>query len=104
MDYDMEIALIASQSGATPRRVRAQLEKSGEMDILRNQIIERKVIDRILEKAKFQEVPFEMPGITDEAMDRAVTTEEESDESDIAEVSEEDAKAAAREEAEGEHS
>ncbi len=104
MDYDMEIALIASQSGATPRRVRAQLEKSGEMDILRNQIIERKVIDRILEKAKFQEVPFEMPGITDEAMDRAVTTEQESDESDIAEVSEEDAKAAAREEAEGEHS
>jgi hypothetical protein len=37
-------------------------------------------------------------------MDRAVTTEQESDESDIAEVSEEDAKAAAREEAEGEHS
>ena len=57
-DYDAEIMLIAAQSDESPRRVRAQLEKSGNMDVLRNQIIERKVIDLILENAKFKEVPF----------------------------------------------
>ena len=58
-DYDVEIALIAAQSNTTPRRVRAQIEKAGEMDILRNQIIERKVINMISESATFVEVPFE---------------------------------------------
>jgi len=59
-DYDVEIALIAAQSNSSPRRVRAQIEKAGEMDILRNQIIERKVINLISESATFKEVPFEM--------------------------------------------
>ncbi|MDR0522394.1 MAG: trigger factor [Planctomycetaceae bacterium] len=58
-DYDTEVALIAAQSGQSPRRVRAQIEKSGEMDILRNQIIERKVIAMINANALFSEVPFE---------------------------------------------
>ncbi len=44
-DYDAEIRLIAAQSGESVRRVRAQLEKRDLMDILRNQIIERKTID-----------------------------------------------------------
>ena len=34
--------------------MRARLEKGGAMDVLRNQIIERKVIDLILEHAQFQ--------------------------------------------------
>ncbi|HEY4232523.1 MAG TPA: trigger factor, partial [Lacipirellulaceae bacterium] len=34
-DYDKEIFLIAAQSGESPRRVRAQLEKRGLMDVLR---------------------------------------------------------------------
>jgi len=58
-DYDVEVALIAAQSGSSPRRVRAQIEKAGEMDILRNQIIERKVINLISQSAVFVEVPFE---------------------------------------------
>jgi trigger factor len=58
-DYDTEVALIAAQSGSSPRRVRAQIEKAGEMDILRNQIIERKVINLIAQHATFTEVPFE---------------------------------------------
>ena len=58
-DYETEIALIAAQHGVSPRRVRAQIEKSGDMDILRNQIIERKVINMINENATFVEVPFE---------------------------------------------
>jgi len=68
-DYEAEIRLIAAQSSESPRRVRARLEKSGSMDVLRNQIIERKVIERILESAKFKEVPYEFRR-TDESVRR----------------------------------
>jgi trigger factor len=60
-DYDSEIALLALQSGETPRRIRAQLEKRGLMDVLRNQIIERKVIGLVQENARFDDEPFELP-------------------------------------------
>jgi len=59
-DYDSEIAMIAQQTNESPRRVRARLEKQGSMDVLRNQIIERKVIDLILANAQFKEVPYEI--------------------------------------------
>jgi trigger factor len=68
-DYDAEIRLIAAQSGESVRRVRAQLEKRDLMDILRNQIIERKTIDLILSHAKFKEVAFELEEIDTEAVD-----------------------------------
>jgi len=55
-DYEAEIKLIAEQSDESPRRVRARLEKGGGMDALRNQIVERKVIEQILEHAKFTDV------------------------------------------------
>lgn len=51
-DYEKEIALIAEQTDASPRRVRAQLEKSGQMDAIRNQIIERQVIAKIAAAGK----------------------------------------------------
>src|SRR5690606_32326266 len=54
-DYDKEIFLIAAQSGESPRRVRAQLEKRGLMDVLRNQIVERKVLELVQSHAKFQD-------------------------------------------------
>lgn len=46
-DYDKEVELIAEQDDSSPRRIRARLEKSGQMDAIRNQIIEREVINRI---------------------------------------------------------
>jgi len=70
-DYETEIRLIAAQSGETPRRVRARLEKSGRWDVLRNQIVERKVIDLILANAQFKEVPYEPETTVAEAVDRA---------------------------------
>ena len=70
-DYTREITLIAYQSGESPRRVRARLEKSGSMDVLRNQIIERKVIEKILAEAEFTEVPFEFEATQAEAIDQA---------------------------------
>ncbi|GHT23940.1 trigger factor [Planctomycetales bacterium] len=88
-DYDTEIALIAAQSGQSPRRVRAQIEKSGESDILRNQIIERKVLNLINENAQFVEVPFVWEKPEEEALDWAAAGDPEA----IAEVEAEDLKA-----------
>jgi trigger factor len=70
-DYDAEINLIAYQSGESPRRVRARMEKGGSMDVLRNQIIERKVIDLILANASFKETPYEFRRTDEEAIDQA---------------------------------
>ena len=77
-DYEEEIALIAEQSGETPRRIRARLEKAGQMDVLRNQIIERKVIDRILAHAHFRDVPWEPSGMEAEAIDWSAGGEDKS--------------------------
>jgi len=70
-DYEMEIRLLAAQGDETPRRVRARLEKSGGMDVLRNQIIERKVVERILSHAKFKDVPWQPEETGAEAVDWA---------------------------------
>ena len=71
-DYDAEIKAIAAQSGESPRRVRASLERKGLMDVLRNQIIERKTIDLVTSKAEFKDIPFEFPKPDAEAIDHAV--------------------------------
>ena len=60
-DFDREIELMADQSDESARRVRARLEKRGLMDTLRNQIVERKVIDLITSHATFKEIPFTPP-------------------------------------------
>jgi trigger factor len=86
-DYETEIALISAQSNVSPRRVRAKLEKDGDLDILRNQIVERKVIELIAQSATFKEVPFEMDAADEEGVDFAVSGET------INEASEEDLKA-----------
>ena len=95
-DYDTEIMLIAAQQGETPRKIRAQLEKRNEMDILRNQIIERKVLDLIFSKATFTEVPYEIEGVTEEGIDHAAA----GGDADIHEATEDDLRAANREAAE----
>ena len=58
-DYDEEIRLISEQSDMPERRVRARLEKQGQMDALRNQIVERKVIEMVVEAAKVKEEKVE---------------------------------------------
>jgi trigger factor len=71
-DYDEEIRAIAAQAGESPRRVRASLERRGLMDVLRNQIIERKTVDLITSQASFKDVPFEFEKPDAEAIDHAV--------------------------------
>ncbi len=50
-DYDQEIDLISENASTSPRKIRARLEKTGQMDALRNQIIERKVIEMVTAEA-----------------------------------------------------
>ena len=57
-DYEVEINRIAMQKNDSPRRVRAQLERSGQMDSLRNMIVEGKVIALITENATFEATPY----------------------------------------------
>lgn len=71
-DYDEEIRAIAAQTSESPRRVRANLEKRGLMDVLRNQIIERKTISLIESQASFTDVPFEFEKPDADAIDHAV--------------------------------
>ena len=61
-DYDHEIAMIAMNTNENPRRVRARMEKQGQLDTLRNQIIERKVIDLIQGEAEFTDVSLDEDG------------------------------------------
>ena len=70
-DYEKEIFLMAMQSGESPRRVRAQLEKRGLMDVLRNQIIERKVLELVQSEAKFKDEPYEPQTMDTEAISMA---------------------------------
>lgn len=85
-DYDAEIALIAMQSGESPRRVRAQLQKRGLMDTLRNQIVERKVIKMILDTATFKDVPYKTDTEEAEAIDQAAGGGEDDEDQAIPEA------------------
>ncbi|EMI52628.1 trigger factor [Rhodopirellula sallentina] len=58
-EFETEIQLIAEQSDSSPRKIRARYEKSGQMDALRNQIVERKVIEMISGAANVTEEKVE---------------------------------------------
>ncbi len=60
-DYEIEIARMAMSTGDSPRRIRSRLEKTGQIDVMRNMIIERKVIDLIEKEANFKAMPYELP-------------------------------------------
>ena len=71
-DYDAELSMMAMQSGDSPRSIRARIEKRGLMDALRNQIVERKVIELITENAKFKEIPHKQTEETTSPVDFAI--------------------------------
>lgn len=76
-DYDNEIKLIAEREGLPARRVRARLEKRGEMDALRNQIVERRVIELITSHGSVTEDPVELPPDDTAVLDHAIAKVEE---------------------------
>ncbi len=55
-DVEQEIEAIAERSGESVRRVRARLEKEGVTDDLTTQILERKVLDHILESSTIEDI------------------------------------------------
>jgi trigger factor len=59
LDKETEIAYMAMQRGESPRKVRARLEKTGLIENLEAQILERKAVDVVLGKAEFIDVPGE---------------------------------------------
>ncbi len=67
-DFEKEVHLMAMQSGESPRRVRAQIEKRGLMDVLQNQIIERRVLERVEAEAKFKDKPYQPESLDVEAI------------------------------------
>ena len=98
-DYEIEVAMIAAQRQESARRVYNRIQREGSMDVLTNQIIERKVINLIMSEADYKEVPYKFEDDSnEEALDRAASAD---DTAEIPEVTEEDAKEAAREAAEG---
>lgn len=57
-DINTEIDRLATQSGETPRRVRARLERDDLLDALAAEMIERKALDLVLDSAEYDDVPL----------------------------------------------
>lgn len=93
-DIADEVELIAARSDETPRRVRARLEKEGQMDNLATSILERKAIDHILE---FITVNLEQ--VTTPEEDEAAETLDESAAGAAPELGDEDSTAEPQDEA-----
>ena len=55
-DLALEIEAMADRTGESVRRIRARVEKEGGADSLATQILERKVIDRIIESCQIEDV------------------------------------------------
>jgi trigger factor len=58
-DLNDEIERLARQSGESPRRVRARLERDDLIDALAAEMIERKALDLILDSAEYEEVALD---------------------------------------------
>jgi trigger factor len=76
-DLNVEIEAIAERTNESPRRIRARLEKEGMSDNLLTQILERKVLDRILEQSTIedQQVAVEVPEARVETLDHTAASE-----------------------------
>lgn len=57
-DLDNEIDRIADQTGESPRKVRARMEKEDLMEALATDLLERKALDLILSTATYEDYPL----------------------------------------------
>lgn len=60
-EMNQEIEVMAEEAEESPRRVRARLEREGQLETLAAMIIERKALDLILKSAVYEDVPMEKP-------------------------------------------
>lgn len=81
-DFLAEIEAIAERTGESPRRIRSRLEKEGMAEQLTTQILERKVIDRILESSTVEDdvTASSEPEVSVETLDHAAAEEVETPE------------------------
>ena len=79
-DIENQIQVIALRSDESPRKVRARLEKEGLTDTLEVQILEHLAVERILEFAEFENVPFVDEEVAEEAVDQAAAAGETAEE------------------------
>lgn len=61
-DIEEEIERIAEVYKESPRRIRAQMERDGQIETLAAQLIERKALNRILETAEYEDVAVDRDG------------------------------------------
>lgn len=57
-EIEDEIRRLANQEGESPRRVRARMEREDLVDALAAELLERKVLDFIIQNAEFTDVPL----------------------------------------------
>ncbi|MGL6074010.1 MAG: trigger factor [Fimbriiglobus sp.] len=57
-EIEDEIDNIATQTGESPRKVRARLERDDMMEAIATELLERKALDKVLETATFEEYEF----------------------------------------------
>jgi trigger factor len=78
-DYAVEIEAMAERSGESPRRIRSRLEKEGATQQLTTQILERKVIDLILQASAVEDdvAASAGPDVAVETLDHAASAEAE---------------------------
>ena len=81
---------MAARTGESVRRIRSRVEKEGGPDSLVTQLLERKVIDRILEGCQIEDVQVEIePEGRVETLDIAATPGAAADEESKSEDAEE---------------
>jgi trigger factor len=75
-DLTQEIEAIAERTGESPRRVRTRLQKEGTTDHVATQVLERKVIDHILDHSTVEDVVVaaEHPEVEVETLEHAAAT------------------------------
>jgi trigger factor len=73
-DIDFEIEMMAEQSGESPRRVKARLQKDDLLETLATQILEAKTLNLVLDAAEYEDVPMpeeedrDMEAVEEQAM------------------------------------
>ncbi len=77
-DFEAEIEAMAERSGESPRRIRSRLEKEGTTQQLTTQILERKLIDHILQFATVEDdvTASAEPEVAVETLDHAAAEAE----------------------------
>lgn len=91
-EIEAEIDNMAEESDESARRVRARLERDGELETLAALLIERKALDLILDQAEYEDVPLDKP-----AEEQVAVAEEQAVEGELRDPTQQ-----AEEQAEGE--